>query len=235
MPRGATFDPVTRIFQWIPAESQESGSYRVTFSVSDGWAIDSEDIVITVLDPHPWQNRSNPADVDGNGRVSPLDVLVLINRINRFGAGLLQAHQPGDPYCDVNGDGDVGPIDSLLVINYLNARPEAEGESGYSEAVDPFRAGTLGQILPGGTAGTDAIPADAPGTVASSSPTATWDPYASTRDLAVGADKAFEPGAEPEEDLLTVLAARSRSDWWAAADDLFSDAGWFGRSLNRLR
>ena len=105
LPPGATFDPATRIFHWVPAESQAPGSYRVTFSVSDGWEVDSEEIVITVFDPHPWQNRNNPADVDGNGRVAPLDVLVLINRINLFGSGLLPSHQPGDPYCDVDGDG----------------------------------------------------------------------------------------------------------------------------------
>ena len=229
LPPGATFDPATRIFRWVPAASQAPGSYRVTFSVSDGLAVDSEEIVITVLDPRPWQNRSNPADVDGDGRVAPLDVLVLINRINRFGAGLLQAHQPGDPYCDVNGDGEVGPVDSLLVINYLNAGAEAEGESEFSEAVDQFRVGTLGQILPEGTAGADASPADGPGTVAGSSPTAAWDPHASPLDQAVVANKAFVPGDERGENLLTVLASRSsRFDWWAAADDLFSDFRWFG-------
>ena len=171
--------PRLRIFRWVPAESQAPGSYRVTFSVSDGWEVDSEEIVITVLDPNPWQNRSNPADVDGDGRVAPLDVLVIINRINRFGAGLLQAHQPGDPYCDVNGDGEIGPVDSLLVINRLNAGLTAEGEAEFSAAVDPFGVGTLGQILPEGTAAAVASPADGPGTVAGSLPIAAWDPYAS--------------------------------------------------------
>jgi subtilisin-like proprotein convertase family protein len=175
LPPGAEFDPAAGGFHWVPAASQAPASYRVTFSVSDGLAIDSQEVVITVLAPNPWQNRSNPADVDGNGRVSPLDVLVLINYVNRFGSGPLPAYQPGDPYCDVSGDGEAGPIDSLLVINYLNAGAEAESESAFSAAVAPFRVGTFGQILPEGTATASTGFADDPGLVAGSSPPALGD------------------------------------------------------------
>lgn len=48
LPLGASFDPVTRVFTWTPNEAQGPGSYQVTFTVSDGAAIDSETITVTV-------------------------------------------------------------------------------------------------------------------------------------------------------------------------------------------
>ena len=105
----------------------------------------------------------------------------------------MQAHQPGDPYCDVNGDGEVGPVDSLLVINYLNAGPEAEGESEFSEAVDQFRVGTLGQILPEGTAGAARVPLTARHG-GQQFAGRNWEPVRlGIADLAVGANKPFQP------------------------------------------
>jgi PKD repeat protein len=49
LPSGAQFDPITRIFTWTPGVTQ-SGSYPVTFMVSDGSIEDSEIVTITVLD-----------------------------------------------------------------------------------------------------------------------------------------------------------------------------------------
>ncbi len=47
VPLGATFDPATQTFSWIPSLAQE-GTYSVTFSVDDAAATDSETITITV-------------------------------------------------------------------------------------------------------------------------------------------------------------------------------------------
>ncbi len=47
LPSGATFTASTRTFTWKPASTQV-GSYKVNFSVSDGKAIDSEIVTITV-------------------------------------------------------------------------------------------------------------------------------------------------------------------------------------------
>jgi hypothetical protein len=72
-----------------------------------------------------WQNPVRNEDVDGDGVVSPLDVLMLINFINAFGAGSvvnnpnLPAAPP--PYYDVNNDQFISPLDVLQVINYINA------------------------------------------------------------------------------------------------------------------
>ena len=47
VPQGANFDPNTREFTWTP-DFDDSGSYSVTFYVSDSYQLDSESIIITV-------------------------------------------------------------------------------------------------------------------------------------------------------------------------------------------
>jgi Putative Ig domain. len=46
-PTGSSFDVTTKTFTWTP-EYTQSGSYNVTFTVSDGYSIDSEIVTITV-------------------------------------------------------------------------------------------------------------------------------------------------------------------------------------------
>jgi hypothetical protein len=91
------------------------------------------------LDVHsenPWQNPLNRLDVDGDGSVSPLDVLALINGINQGrGSAPLPEYDPESSaafyFFDVMGDGDLSPLDVLQVINAINSsQMEAEGESG---------------------------------------------------------------------------------------------------------
>ncbi len=73
-----------------------------------------------------WQNQRLLADVDASAYVTPADVLIVVNEINRTGSRSLQ-NSPrlvDDPYCDVNGDGFLSPIDALLVINAINRHRE---------------------------------------------------------------------------------------------------------------
>jgi aryl-phospho-beta-D-glucosidase BglC (GH1 family) len=56
LPSGATFNPATRQFKWIPHYAQ-SGTYNITFKVSDGIYEDSETITVTVkniIPPAPF-------------------------------------------------------------------------------------------------------------------------------------------------------------------------------------
>jgi hypothetical protein len=71
----------------------------------------------------PWQNPQHSRDVNGDGLVSPIDALLVINALNDKQAGGLPPadRQPAAPYVDVNGDGILAPVDALLVINALNA------------------------------------------------------------------------------------------------------------------
>ena len=72
-----------------------------------------------------WTNFARPADVDQDGRVFPLDALLVINMLNSRGTVALADEAPIDnvPLVDVNDDGWLSPLDALLIINELN-RPE---------------------------------------------------------------------------------------------------------------
>lgn len=77
-----------------------------------------------------WQNPTNRFDVNNDGLISALDVLVVINEINRNGARQLEGSLlVPPPYYDVDGNRNLEALDVLIVINFINANPEAEGEA----------------------------------------------------------------------------------------------------------
>ena len=93
-----------------------------------------EDWQIT-LRANPYQNPNNRLDVSGDGFISPIDALQVINYLNAFGTTILTVPptMTMPPYLDVNGDGVISPLDAVQVINFLNAgsgEGEAEGEGG---------------------------------------------------------------------------------------------------------
>ena len=88
--------------------------------------------------PTRWQNPSHLLDVNDDGEISPIDVLILINEMNE--PTLLDAfkHLPTvvpeealRRFFDTNGDGFLTAVDVLRIINHLNefnnsAAPESE-------------------------------------------------------------------------------------------------------------
>ncbi|MFT7644108.1 MAG: hypothetical protein ACI9G1_005874 [Pirellulaceae bacterium] len=74
-------------------------------------------------------------DVNGDGSISPIDVLLLVNFINEHGVGAPAPENP-PPFVDVNEDGVVTPGDALIVVNYLNGTP-SEGESHSARVAPP--------------------------------------------------------------------------------------------------
>jgi Dockerin type I domain len=70
----------------------------------------------------PKHNRVNPADVNRDGIVEPVDVLVTINVLQRHGSDVEVSilGENDRAYCDVNGDFYVSPLDVLQVINFLS-------------------------------------------------------------------------------------------------------------------
>jgi hypothetical protein len=89
-------------------------------------------------------NLLNPLDVNDDGVVSPLDALLVINRLN---AGIATPSEPVDSQrlsADINNDGEVSPVDALLIINWLNnpsiASPQnqPEGEASTLASDDYF-------------------------------------------------------------------------------------------------
>jgi hypothetical protein len=89
-----------------------------------------ETTTIDILN-RPHQNFNEPADVSGDGKVTPLDALRVINRINAEiasgGDGSLPAtNDPPTNYLDVNGDGYVSAIDVSLTMDSINRPDDCE-------------------------------------------------------------------------------------------------------------
>jgi hypothetical protein len=115
------------------------------------WFIATPKAVPTVLDPEPspipapitvWTNRSNPYDVNNEGRVTPLDALETIHHINTNPGRTSLPVQQFSParFFDTNVDGMITPEDVLLVVNYLNGSAAGAGEGEASEPADEIAA-----------------------------------------------------------------------------------------------
>lgn len=79
-------------------------------------------------------NPLNPLDASGDGIVSPLDALLVINFLNQTGTGADPLGLRLTSYLDTSADGFISPVDALLVINRLNS-PSPAGPAGEGEAV----------------------------------------------------------------------------------------------------
>ncbi len=100
----------------------------------------------------PWRNSSNDLDVNGDGTVTAIDALAIINYLNAQNPATLPAtNTSGKPFLDVNGDNSVTALDALWIINYLNSQPAVS--SGLASG---------GTTPSGGVAAGEAGAADAP-------------------------------------------------------------------------
>ncbi len=113
------------------------GGDSLSYKVADnsGFFSNTASVTIQVNTPHPWQNPSNAFDVNNDGTIAPIDVLLVVNELNRRGSVELPnpplPPQVPPPYLDVDGDENLSPRDALLIINYLNSLVSGgEGESG---------------------------------------------------------------------------------------------------------
>ncbi len=108
----------------------------------------TETFQIAVLEFSPHQNPRHKFDVNGDGQVTPLDVLILVNLLNQEGYQLPPpgvgggSGEPGSViYPDVNGDGKLSPVDVLIIVNYINGNRDLGGGEG--EAFDALVAPQL--------------------------------------------------------------------------------------------
>ncbi len=77
---------------------------------------------------NPWQNPINRLDTNNDGRITPLDVLVILNLLNDVKYPIVEGSRIAStrpsssamPYYDTNADGLVTSLDALIVTNYLN-------------------------------------------------------------------------------------------------------------------
>jgi len=71
----------------------------------------------------PWHNSVTSEDVNGDGRITALDALLVINVINTIGPGDVpwpQADADRIYFIDVDSDNTATALDALLVINHIN-------------------------------------------------------------------------------------------------------------------
>jgi hypothetical protein len=114
--------------------------FRYVVSDNEGRPSVPTDVTVRVV-VSIFQNLTNRFDVDDDGTVSPLDVLVLINLLNSQAPSLPVDGLPGPPaYVDINADNRVDPLDVLEVINHINSRGNGEGEDNEACMFDDFFA-----------------------------------------------------------------------------------------------
>ena len=105
-----------------------------------------------------WHNFLNIEDVNGDGLVTPIDALRVINELNAPmnsypGTSILPLGASGEQLAlglDVSCDGFVSPIDALLVINALNSKSFSHGWNFSSSGgyIQPTREASTGRCQP---------------------------------------------------------------------------------------
>jgi VCBS repeat-containing protein len=129
-----------------------SGDAQFSYSVRDNVGTPSNAATVNVrVQNSRWQNPQGNLDVNDDGFVSPIDVLLIINYLNGDGETFLPASGIiPQPYLDPTGDELVSPLDVLTVINFLNDNSQGgagEGE-GTAEGVEAGAgAGNLNNLL----------------------------------------------------------------------------------------
>jgi hypothetical protein len=102
LPPGASFDPQTSTFYWVPNYAQEGIYPDVVFQVSDGSLDDTETITITVNQPYSdW-------DTNSDGATNVLDMI-------RIGQHWGEVGQIGWIQEDANEDGTINVLDMIVI------------------------------------------------------------------------------------------------------------------------
>jgi hypothetical protein len=131
----ATAEDVTQLLRMvtIASERQLDGvADSVAVSVMDGSGSQVQfEVLVHERIKFPRWNAMSPADVNNDGKVNPLDALVVVNYLNRGGEVAIPNGELQSPFLDSSRDNRVTPIDALLVINYLNRKGNAEGEQAF--------------------------------------------------------------------------------------------------------
>ena len=141
VPGSTALAGTTDTFKYVAKDSQGAASVATTVTITIG------------RPPQPkYQNPTRKQDVNADGFISPIDVLIVVNLLNSRGPSVPVEGLPGPPdYVDVNGDNVVNPLDALEVINYINSQSggssggegegEGEGFSSVQQVVAPWSQG----------------------------------------------------------------------------------------------
>lgn len=133
---------------FVPA-TDFSGTVTLSYVVNDDVGTVSNVANVDIrVQRSKWQNPRAALDVNADTHISPIDALLIINKLNdpNFNRDLTKSNPPTPPYLDVNGDEALSPIDALLVINYLNTIRNSSGE-GEGEAQVDLSATTYAMMV----------------------------------------------------------------------------------------
>ncbi len=191
-----------------------------------------------------WQNPVNKYDVNGDGNVYPLDVLIIINRLLAGELGPLPPTPVVPPYLDVSGDGNLTPLDVLQVINYLNAQsagslatPAAATPAAAAPSATTADSGDMTEAFAAATMVTVADAATTPVAIAAAQPVASEPPTAagavafslSTQATAVGYDATASTSIDVttgSDAAVTSPTAISSAKMAALEDDVWASDAW---------
>jgi hypothetical protein len=180
-------------------------------------------------------NEADPLDANMDGQRSPVDALVIMNHLNRYGAGPVNAGAvlalraaAEDAHAvhfaaDVNRDGFISPIDVLWIINAFEARTRlhAEGESVAAPAPSPDST----SVAPVPVTAAAPLAATSPSPLPTTRRTDTL-PSIDPEDLFPSADaidfvaRTHPHGAMPSEaaahgdTFFSELESAAKDDWW---------------------
>lgn len=108
-----------------------AGTDTFQYVVSDTNGSESNIATVTVeVRASRLQNSANKYDVTGDGLVTPLDSLRIINYLEAANVSSIPVPPGavGPDYLDVNGDGTISVNDALQVMNQLSSIPGGSGE-----------------------------------------------------------------------------------------------------------
>jgi len=196
--------PTLKLRDGVFVERGQQEQIELTLTVADYAGesfVQTLDVSLDVLEnANPFHNEGMPGDVDGDDQILPIDALLIINFLNRYGPGPVEeAVNSGhaEYFYDVNNDGLIYPLDALLVINALN-RNQQQGTS-------PPTVGGEGEDLP------DAPPPAGPSQPIDDS----LSPLGATPELPETDDETPADQADPLDDPLSPMLASDRAliDW----------------------
>jgi Dockerin type I domain len=150
-------DPAPRAFDDSIVDSEimmmAFRSNDVVDSPATEGTIADEDLIFYTMSPGPEIETTSidepltVEDVNGDGNVTPLDMLLVINALNGHGFqsenSSFEAVSSTDVNWDINRDGYVTPLDALLLTNYFNSGSTVETTE---SSQDAFVATELSRI-----------------------------------------------------------------------------------------
>ncbi|MGV3609156.1 MAG: S8 family serine peptidase [Planctomycetaceae bacterium] len=171
-----------------------------------------------------FSNPFNSLDVNGDGVVSAMDVLMIVNELNGQGPRALSATQIASlgqllpqGYLDANVDAFLSPVDALMVINYLNSQigaGEAAGEAGSAVVVSAASSGGSSSSSSSSSSGSDSSTLAAVGSVVGGSSSSS-----STSSSSSSSESASQVSSDSAGSFASAVDSVLTGNWWTDAKD----------------